>query len=161
MSWGDTLLIGGSVVASVTSIVAAGAAAFGLRSAASATNLSRKVSAAQLILELDDQIARFNDVQEEVRADRIADVESWKLSRYMGTLERLKLVMDSTEVSAAEISKLHGFRFRMLSATERVQRRMQKRGWEDFSFLVEQTKPYWSRGEDDDVVQADPASGKR
>ncbi|HEY7029938.1 MAG TPA: hypothetical protein VH482_01360 [Thermomicrobiales bacterium] len=124
-----TLQIVGSTVTEVTVDHRRRRAAIGLRSAARATDLSRKVSAAQLILQLDDQIARFDDVQEQVRTGYIADVKSWKLSRYMGTLERLKLVMDSTDVPAAEISKLHGFRFETLSETQRVKRRMEKPGW--------------------------------
>jgi hypothetical protein len=122
-----------SDVADVATIAATLFAGGGLFYTGKQWALSRKATAAQLLLQVDDLIHRHDQVFEDLK-DRKLTGEEYSVRRAMGSLERLNVLVEADLVKLRWVEDLHGWRFKQLQANDQVQGRLRSypEGWKQF-----------------------------
>lgn len=123
-------------LATVATITATLIAAGGLFYTGMQWALSRKATAAQLLLQIDELIRQHDDVFEGLK-DRRLTGEEFTVRRAMGALERLNVLVEAKLVDLSLIDDLHGWRFKRLEANDKVQERLKNHpeGWKQFRAL--------------------------
>lgn len=159
-----------SVAADYATVVAAIAAAAGLifagiqvRSSRIELEHARGVALANALLTLDALFVQFDCIQtrlhrqayppEEHRETDTAELtrdELVEAGRYMGLLERLKVMLDAEIVEIATIDRLYGFRIRTVTANPQTAQMLdddskkddRNQGWKDLTELARALEKY-------------------
>ena len=127
------------------------AAVAGLVFAGEQIRLSRRVSRVEVMLQMDQRLADFNELQHRLEHNEV-DVSSVKdqreIRRYIGTLERLKVIIDSGMLSIQNADRLYSFRVRTVAQNPytRTLIETESRGWRNFSDLVVMLEEYRRKG---------------
>ncbi len=133
----------GSVATAIGVAVAAGSVLYAARQ----LRTSKRVSAGDFLLRLDDQMAKHSDVHMKLRpggmwADRKTGpktTEDWTaVEGYMGLFERIRVLVEAGVLDLNAVNRFYGYRISNIVAnpvirTEKLEKRAND--WQDFIWL--------------------------
>lgn len=108
-----------SSVSDLATVIAGLAAAAGLLYTGKQLQLSRKATAAQLLLHVDESLREFDETIFRLRDGSLRGDE-YDVLRLMGGMERLHMLVTHGLINPAEIDDLHGWRLDALLGNEYV-----------------------------------------
>lgn len=108
-----------SIISDVATTAAVLVAAAGLLYTGKQLELSRKATAAQLLLQVDAALREFDETINGLRDGSLRGDE-FQVQQLMGAMERLHVLVTKGLVDADEIADLHGWRLEALLDNEKV-----------------------------------------
>lgn len=108
-----------TIIPTLSAVLAVFVAAAGLFYAGKQWELSRKATAAQLLLQVEVALREFDVVAMGLRSGSMKGDEP-EVQRLMGAMEPLQMLLEKGLVDAAEIDDLHGWRLEALMRNEKV-----------------------------------------
>ena len=115
---------------------------------------ARKVSLADFLLKLDDQVRNYDEVHSKLRpggewSKRGTGPQTTKewipVEKYMGLFERIQLMVESGIVPLVTIKKFYGYRVANIVSNEVIKRKKledRKEYWKDFIKLAKSLNVY-------------------
>jgi hypothetical protein len=108
-----------SIIPDVATVIAVLVAAAGLLYTGKQLELSRKATAAQLLLQVDESLREFDETIYGLRDGSVRGDE-FEVQRLMGAMERLHVLVSEGLIDPGDIDDLHGWRLEALLSNERV-----------------------------------------
>ncbi|MGH2618350.1 MAG: hypothetical protein ACRDJC_24230 [Thermomicrobiales bacterium] len=108
-----------SIIPDVATVIAVLVAAAGLLYTGKQLELTRKATAAQLLLHVDESLREFDETIFRLRDGSVRGDE-FEVQRLMGAMERLHVLVTNGLIDPGDIDDLHGWRLEALLRNEKV-----------------------------------------